>query len=163
MFRTLALLIPLSLYGMSAIAMAEMYKWQDQQGRIHYSEAPPPENTKSLKIDAAVNSFTSEVPDIDFYQAEVKSKEVAMPKLAKNEVWLFSTPTCGYCRHAKEYMRLKKISYKEMDITQNAQYNSWFKQLGGGGVPLTLIGQNPQPITVRGFSDQRFDEVFAQR
>ncbi len=151
MFRPFTLLlITVALCGESVTARAEMYKWQDEKGQIHYSELPPPENTKPLTIDAAVNSFTSDVPDIDFYKADVKPTEVAMPKLSKNEVWIFSTPTCGYCRQAKEYMRLKKISYQEMDITQNAQYNSWFNQLGGGGVPLILVGHNPQPIMVYG-------------
>ncbi len=37
------------------------------------------------------------------------------------EVKIYTTPTCLYCRQAKEYMQKKGIKYTEYDVTKNQE------------------------------------------
>jgi glutaredoxin len=30
---------------------------------------------------------------------------------------IYSTPTCGYCRMAKEYLKSKSVAYTEVDVS----------------------------------------------
>jgi hypothetical protein len=43
----------------AASADATVYKWIDVQGRIHYSDRPPPPDGKLLSIETAVSTHTS--------------------------------------------------------------------------------------------------------
>lgn len=144
----------------STQAFAQMYKWVDDQGRTHYSESPPPPQYQSLEIKGEVIEMTSEIPDIEFYQPPKSIREKPLPRLRKGEVWMFTTPTCGYCFRAKDYFRLKQLTYRELDITTNEEYRHWFKQFGGRGVPFTIVGAAGAPHKISGFSEARFDQYF---
>jgi glutaredoxin len=160
--QCLALIISLLIaVVLQTEASAQMYKWVDDKGRTHYSESPPPDQFKSLEIKGEIMEMTSEVPDIEFYQPPPNIRKKPLPRLRKGEVWMFSTPTCGFCVRAKDYFRLNKIAYKELDITKNEEYRHWFKAFGGRGVPFTVVGAPGAAKTLSGFSEARFDNVFS--
>jgi hypothetical protein len=45
-------LIALALLSLATLATAQVYKWTDAHGTIHYSEAPPTEGTNFKKVRA---------------------------------------------------------------------------------------------------------------
>ena len=65
----------------------------------------------------------------------------SQPGYTPPQVTLFATSWCGYCRQMREYFAAEKIPYTELDIETSAQARVWHKQLGGGGVPVTLVGE----------------------
>ena len=54
--RTLALVAVLVLGSLALPAGAAVYKWVDPQGRIHYSDRPPPPEGTLLSIDTSSTS-----------------------------------------------------------------------------------------------------------
>ncbi len=40
-------LLPLLLLAVPATGVAELYRWVDESGRVHYSDKPPPPNARS--------------------------------------------------------------------------------------------------------------------
>ncbi len=44
------LLIAVALLLLAPLATAQVYKWTDASGTVHYSEAPPPQGTKYDKV-----------------------------------------------------------------------------------------------------------------
>lgn len=56
------------------------------------------------------------------------------------EVVLFSTSWCGYCRKAREYLNSNGIAHVEYDIEKSSEGKRQFAELGGRGVPLILVG-----------------------
>jgi hypothetical protein len=48
--RALCLAVALTL--VAAPALADVYKWLDSQGRIHYTDRPPPADAKLLSVEA---------------------------------------------------------------------------------------------------------------
>lgn len=70
-------------------------------------------------------------------------------------VIMYSTKWCPYCHRAREYFKRHSFDYVEYDIEASAENLAKFRQLGGGGVPLILLGDR----RMDGFSPSSFDEL----
>lgn len=55
------------------------------------------------------------------------------------EVTIFTSPTCGYCKAAKEYMTEKQIAFKERDITKDPEARKDLMDKGYRGVPIIRV------------------------
>lgn len=62
---------------------------------------------------------------------------------------MYATATCPYCAKARAYMAARGIPYEERD----ADGSNEFRQYGGRGVPLFVIGTE----VVQGFSPAALD------
>mgnify|MGYP001765152463 CR=1 FL=1 len=72
----------------------------------------------------------------------------AQPDYQPPQVTLFATSWCGYCRQMREYFAAEKIAYTELDVETSTKGKVWHEQLGGGGVPVTLVGD----VVVHGYN-----------
>jgi glutaredoxin len=117
---------------------AQVYKWTDADGRVHFSDKAPPDTAKkqeTLKIQA--------------------SPPAAAPQA---QLVMYATSWCGYCRKARAHLASKGISYREVDIEASAANRSEYKALGGRGVPFFVKDGR----TMRGFNAERLDQFLAQ-
>lgn len=73
-----------------------------------------------------------------------------------HSVTVFSTPSCPWCTRLKSYLRQRNISFKEIDVSRDAQAaQEMVRRSGQMGVPQAWIdGQ-----VVVGFDRQRVDEL----
>lgn len=56
------------------------------------------------------------------------------------EITIYTTPTCIYCRMAKEFFRQNNISYKEIDVSMDEQKaREMIRKSGQMGVPVIEI------------------------
>lgn len=56
-------------------------------------------------------------------------------------VIIFTTPTCGYCRMAKQYLRRNKIRFRDVDVSRDqAAARDLVRRSGQMGVPVLDIG-----------------------
>jgi len=63
------------------------------------------------------------------------------PTLAKKVV-IYTTPTCGFCRAAKEFFKNNNIQYEEKDVSvDQATANEMVQKSGQMGVPVILVGE----------------------
>lgn len=69
--------IALALLLVAPLACAQVYKWTDAHGTIHYSESPPPTGTKYSQV--SVNTGTS-APAGDNVSAAAPSSSNASPQ-----------------------------------------------------------------------------------
>ena len=70
------------------------------------------------------------------------------------EVKVYSTPTCPYCKMAKEYLSSKNISYQDIDVSSDKEaIVDMIKVSGQMGVPVIVI--NGEAIV--GFDKARID------
>jgi len=71
-------------------------------------------------------------------------------------VKIFTTPTCAYCKMAKEFFKQNNIQYEELDVTQNAQArDEMINKSGQMGVPVIFVGDD----IVVGFDRPRLSEL----
>ena len=56
---------------------------------------------------------------------------------------IYSTPTCVYCRSAKDFFKEKNISYVEYDVAADtAKRTEMIEKSGQMGVPVIEVGEN---------------------
>ncbi len=77
-------------------------------------------------------------------------------KKRQPKVIVFSTPTCPHCRHAKQYLRTRGISFTDVDVSRDAHAaRDMVRMSGQQGVPVIRIGSN----VVVGFDRPKIDRL----
>lgn len=134
--------------GLSVPVVGEIYRWVDEQGRVHYGDAPK-DKDKAEQISVDVVTYTHvKVEPLGTNQSRARAKQA--------EVVMYSAPWCGYCKKARRYFTDQGIAYVEYDIEQDREAHEAFLRLGGRGVPLILVGNNK----MSGFSVERFESLY---
>jgi len=73
-------------------------------------------------------------------------------------VKIYSTPTCPYCKLAKDYLNEKKITFEDIDVASHSDAaQEMIKKSGQMGVPVLEI--NGQIIV--GWNKTAIEEAFA--
>ena len=113
---------------------ADMYKWIDENGNVHYTDSPPP-GQKAKKLDLKINSITGPGVVSTIGKQNPQSQAAGTAK-----VKLYTTTWCGYCKRAKAYLQARGTPFQEIDVETSAQGQREFQALGGRGVPVILVG-----------------------
>lgn len=75
-------------------------------------------------------------------------------KAGSKTVTVFTTPTCPYCHMAKEYLKEKKVEFKDVDVSKDQESAMKMVQRSGQmGVPQLWIGDQ----VVIGFNKPQID------
>jgi glutaredoxin-like YruB-family protein len=70
-------------------------------------------------------------------------------------ITIYSTPTCGYCRMAKEYLKSKNVPYTEVDVSlDRKKQEEMIAKSGQYGVPVIDVGGR----IIVGFDKRKLDE-----
>lgn len=71
-------------------------------------------------------------------------------------VIVFSTPTCSYCRKAKQYFRSKQIPFRDVDVSRDqSAARDMVRRSGQQGVPQIDIGGK----LIVGFDRPKIDKL----
>ncbi len=126
----------------SDYSVAEIYKWVDGQGKVHFSDRQPG-NYEALPVKLKINTYTSVSYDTSLFDS---GKKVVM----------YSTSWCGYCKKARKYFETNSIPFTEYDIEKNATARSEYKKMGATGVPVIIVGTK----RMNGFSVKGFEHIY---
>ena len=163
---TIAFLLTAILFAVMP-AKAEMYKWVDENGVVHYSDTqpadgqktetfetyeytdPPPESSESV-LDSLIETISEETKKIEDYLKEKKKAE-GKPKA---NVEIFTTDWCRYCNLAIAFLQKNKVDYRQYDLAKDPVAAARKQQLAGGrGVPFAMINGKK----VYGFSEENIN------
>jgi len=128
---------------------AGIYKWVDSDGNVHFSDKPPAE-AQASEVKVKINTYTS--PRIT---ASPFSGQPDEP-IGSGEVILYSTSWCGYCKKARRYFQANNIAFTEYDVETSAKGRRDYAAMGGGGVPIILVGNK----RLNGFSIAAFERLY---
>ena len=130
--RLSALAAALLLLPALALAQASVYRWVDKDGKVHYSDTPPPEPQKSL-TQKRVGGGYSEQTQLPY------ATQIAMQK---SPVTLYTGADCGDpCKSGRELLSKRGIPYNERDAQGNAEDSEALKKLVGTlEVPVLTVG-----------------------
>lgn len=132
-------------------ATAQVYKWTDSTGKVQYGDRPPDDAKKSqLKIDASSYEGPVQVTD---WGAILRRKSPGPTRAYA--ITMYSTSWCVHCKRARSYFAANGIRYNEVDVEASEAGRQEFKALGGGGVPLIVVGEK----AMRGFDEQRMSAL----
>ena len=79
--------------------------------------------------------------------------------MTDKKVVVYSTPTCPYCKRAKDYLSHKGITYTDINVAQGrGKANEMIQKSGQMGVPVITIGNE----VVVGFNQTLLDKLLSQ-
>lgn len=127
-----------STFALQAFAQGSVYRWTDKDGKVHFSDAPPPEDAK----DVSQKRIGGDSPDAGAlsYEAQVAMK--------RHPVTLYVADKCAPCDDARGLLSRRGIPYTERNAQGNAAEIAAVTQLAGAAqVPLLRVGDR----TLKGF------------
>lgn len=137
----------------TALARAEIYKWVDESGKVHFSDAKPSSVTAE-SLELTVNTYEHvSIEELLPEQLDTQTNDV---NKKEKKVIMYSTQWCSVCKKAKRYFKKNKIAFTEYDIESKKKYYKKFKRLGGKGVPLIVVGNKK----MSGFGVKSFKRLY---
>ena len=158
----------LALVLISGASSAEIYKWVDERGVVHFSDSP----TQSVSEAGVKKKASSPKPnpednsppaaqtrtitlDPDFFKPLDEGRPDRVSVNAPT-VEIYETSWCGYCKKAKKFFRSRGIKFKAYDIEKDTDAARRMMALTKRrAVPLVVI--NGQ--TIQGYSKQAYEQA----
>jgi glutaredoxin 3 len=77
-----------------------------------------------------------------------------------SKVVVFTTSSCPWCRRAKQYLRERRVPFKEVNVERDPDAaRELVRRTGSTGVPVIKIGSK----WIVGFDRPRIDQELARR
>ena len=144
--RCLSLIIV--YFSLASFACADIYKWIDENGKVHYSDAKP-DSIGAEEVKIRVNNYTNTIDANSNSGSQTNQVE---------QVVMYSTAWCGYCEKARRYFQDNDIKFTEYDIEKSSNARAKYDKLRGTGIPLIMVGKR----RMDGFSVESFERLYRQ-
>lgn len=127
--KTRQLIMMLAALLCAASAGAQVYKWKDAKGVIHFSDEPPPPSTQQAEVKNYGSSAAGPVLPYALAQAA-----------RTNPVTIYTASGCSPCDRARSFLQQRGIPYSEKTVS-TADDQQKLKEAGDDvQVPLLLVG-----------------------
>jgi glutaredoxin len=128
------------LASFAVSAQQTVYRWVDKDGKVHFSDAPPPSDARSSQ-QKRMGSAADEQPLP--YATQVAAR--------RNPVVLYTAASCQRpCVDARELLSRRGIPYGERDAsTSKAEQEAIKKLVGALEVPVLKVGDS----ALKGFEE----------
>lgn len=137
-----ALLIGLLAFAAPALAQTT-YRWVDPDGKVHYSDKPPPASAKDVTQKAVGGAAAESAPLPYATQAAAKNFPVT----------LYASDCGDPCKQARDLLRKRGIPHTEKNPQQPAEQEELMKLLSGQlEVPVLKVGKS----VVRGWDEAQW-------
>lgn len=126
----------------------QMYRWTDQNGRVHITDTPPPAGAKDVH-----KSSSSAAPAAEGNQQIPYELALAMKDYP---VALYTSPMCkDPCQRARDHLNKRGVPFREVQVW-DVKSNEQLKQVSGANqVPTLTVGASVQ----KGYEVGAFDEL----
>jgi glutaredoxin len=126
-------------------SQAELYKWIGPNGKVTYSDMPPPESSKQAKLPS-FNASGSGTDGLPYELAEA---------VKNNPVILYTTTQCIPCDQGRSLLKNRGIPYAEKTVNSNDDIGKLRQISGDAQLPVLTIGSNKQ----RGFESAAWNNA----
>src|SRR5882762_9988108 len=116
-------------------AFGQAYRWVDQDGRVHYTQTPPPPDARNVQR----KSFRGG-------GADVSKLPYATQVAAKNfPVTLYTLPNCGSpCDQARALLVKRAVPFTEASVLTQKDADEVKRLSGKNDLPLLVVGNQSQ-------------------
>lgn len=152
--KFIALIFFLGIFGTPLFhAVADVYKYTDSSGTAHFvdSENKIPEEYRSQIKGRAT------LPNIN-RNASPKYDGRAAASSRNQNIEIFVTSWCPYCKKLEQYLAEKKLKYTRYDIEHDQEGRKKYSALGMKGVPVIKIGTS----VLSGFDRSELDKILSK-
>ena len=79
--------------------------------------------------------------------------------MADKKIVIYSTPTCPYCKRAKDYLSQKGIPYTDINVAEDTdKAKEMIQKSGQMGVPVIVVDDE----VIVGFNQGKLDELLSK-
>ena len=122
------------LAATSSAALAQIYRWTDENGKVHITDTPPPPGAKNVhKRNAGSASSSSAQPDAN-------EPYVLREARKKAPITLYSTPGCEPCNAARQLLNARGVPFREVSVVNDKNADELLKAVGADAVPSLVVG-----------------------
>ncbi|HTI49225.1 MAG TPA: glutaredoxin family protein [Casimicrobiaceae bacterium] len=139
--RTLIAVAILALAA-SATAQTQVYRYTDADGRIVYSDRPPPSNAKNVQPKRLGANY------IETSQMPLATQQA----IDRNPVTLYTYDCGDVCQQAEALLNRRGVPYTTVDVTQPDNAAKLQSISGEQRVPVLQVGEKVE----KGFLDSRW-------
>jgi glutaredoxin len=140
-------ILAFALAIVAGAASAQLYRWTDEQGKVHITDTPPPPNAKNVQKKATPPPSTSAPAPVEPY---------SLTLLRKNyPVTLYTTPGCDSCDDARKLLNQRGIPFSEVSVTTDQQIADLKKLAETNSVPVMVVGSTIQ----KGFEETAYNRM----
>lgn len=136
-----------ALVALPAASQSTVYRWVDKDGKVHFSDTPPPQDVKASSQRRMGGGYveTENLP----YATQLATR--------KNPVVLYTGADCGEpCNQGRELLAKRGVPFSERDAQGNAEAQEALKKLVGAlEVPVLMVGENK----VKGYEESQWQSA----
>jgi glutaredoxin len=142
------LLAALLTAGAASVQSQQIYRWTDENGRVHITDTPPPRSAKGVqKSKPAVPAEGASAPQQPFELAQA---------MKDYPVTLYTSPICKEaCAMARDALNKRGVPFKEVQVWEEESNNELKRVTGGSDVPALVVGRSVH----KGFQQDAFDAL----
>ena len=123
---------------LAASASAQTYRWVDKDGKINYSDTPPPASAKSVQKRSPGGNV------VEASQTSQSQVPYATQQAVRNApVTIYTAETCKqFCDDARSLLAKRGVPFREVVVSDEASREALKKASGGQDVPVLLVGRS---------------------
>jgi len=126
----------------------EMFRWVDADGKVHYTDQPPPASAKNVE-EKKLGSSTIETSQLPYASQQAAKKY---------PVTLYISDCGEACNSAREHLNQRGIPFAEKNPqTTPADYKALKKLVGEAYVPVLVVGSSTSKGYEKGAWDAALD------
>lgn len=123
-----------ALLLVAAAAHAQLYKWVGQDGKVTYSDRPPPASARNVQA-RPVNTGPGGGAELPYELAEA---------VRNFPVTLYTGAQCAPCDEGRALLKKRGIPYREKTVGSNADIAKLREISGDTQLPFLMIGSEKQ-------------------
>ena len=126
------------LLAFTLSAQAQLYRWTDAGGNVHYTDTQPPAGAKNVEKKAEARPSPA--------QSAAAQQSYALQQAVKNyPVTVYTAADCGKpCKEATDYLKKRGVPFKEDVVATREQIEALTKLAGAPRVPVMVVGSSIQ-------------------
>ncbi|MBE0619271.1 MAG: glutaredoxin family protein [Burkholderiales bacterium] len=135
-----------SLLAFALAAQAQLYRWTDESGKVHYSDTQPPATATNVEEKRRIRAGGA---------ATQQSYELQQA-VANFPVTVYTSKDCGDpCKKGLDYLKKRGVPFTEKVIATQNQIDELAKLAGAPKVPVMVVGISIQ----KGYAEQGWSEA----
>ncbi len=130
-----------------ALATAQQYRWVDENGRVHYSDTPPPASAKDVQKKRMKGNAVGAQGSYELSEA-----------MKSSPVTLYSHPDCkDLCQIARDVLNKRGVPFTEVSAIDEAKLEELRRVSGGTKVPVLVVGRQVETTISAAAYNQALD------
>jgi glutaredoxin len=137
--------IAIALALAATAASAQLYRWVDKDGKVHYSDTVPPAFARDVQKRAR-DTGAGDAPQGSF-DAQLATKRFP--------VVLYTSEPCPPCKDARDLLAKRGVPFREVRVGTDETRDELKKVSGAAEVPVMTVGRDVH----RGFEPVMFNDA----